>query len=346
MSPCYSLKGLWGVALLALVLLTGCQPEGTFVPQTSFAGFVVPVHFPKPVYNNSANPITPDGFALGKKIFYDKNLSADKTISCGSCHAQGHAFGDHQTKTSQGIAGRLGKRNSPAIFNMAWNSSFMWDGGINHLEIMPVAPFTDTTEMGMPIQSILDYLQSQPEYVNMFDKAFGSRTINDKKMLLALAQFMTAMVSADSKYDQYILGKSSLQPDETRGLALFRTHCATCHNEPLFTNFEFINNGIGLHSEDPGRARITLDEKDKGKFKVPSLRNVALTSPYMHHGALRTLEDVLDHYSSPISIEGNVDLRVAGGLSLTASDKEDLIAFLNTLSDYTLLANPAFADPN
>lgn len=330
-----------------LMLLVGCSQDETYGPQSSFSGFVAPVHFPEPIYDNPKNPVTYDGFQLGRKLFYDKNLSADGSVSCGSCHAQTHAFADHNTSLSRGIYGRLGKRNSPPIFNLAWNNSFMWDGGINHIETMPVAPLTDTLEMGMEINTILDYLRKDPNYPLLFEKAFGFGVITDQKMLFAMAQFMSAMISDDAKYDHYIQGKLKLNDSERNGLLLFREYCASCHSEPLFTNFEFLNNGFGsLEDHDPGRARITQNEKDIGKFRVPSLRNIALTYPYMHNGEIRTLEDVLDHYASPIGDSPNVDPRLSGGVPLSEDDKSNIVLFLHTLTDYKFISNPIFSDPN
>ncbi len=222
----------------------------------------------------------------------------------------------------------------------------MWDGGINHIEVMPIAPFTDTVEMGMDIGEILNFLQSDQTYPLLFEKAFGTKNITDQKMLYALAQFMSTMVSADAKYDQYILGRTNLSNQEMRGLFLFRQHCESCHQEPLFTNFEFINNGTDkMNSPDHGRARITQETQDIGKYRVPTLRNIALTYPYMHNGEIPTLEAVLEHYTSPLDAV-NLDPALAGGLSISSEDKKDIIAFLHTLSDFNFIGNPIFSDPN
>jgi cytochrome c peroxidase len=239
----------------------------------------------------------------------------------------------------------MGVRNSPGLFNLAWNTSFMWDGGINHIEIMSLAPLTDPNEMNMDMGELLQKLSSIPEYPNLFNKAFGSAEITDQRLFYALTQFMVMLVSSESKYDKYIKGEISLSSDEQAGLELFNQHCATCHSSPLLTDYSFRNNGLSLHPDDIGRERITLNSADRGKFKVPSLRNIALTFPYMHDGRFSTLEEVIDHYRIGIVESETIDPLLANGISLSSSEKEKLITFLHTLSDQSFRSNQLFKNP-
>lgn len=332
-----------GLLLLGGWLFSSCAKEEE--PQESFPGFAVPSHFPAPHYQFGQNPLTADGFFLGRKLFYEPLLSLDGTVSCGNCHAQVHAFADHNVNFSKGIYGRTGLRNAPQLSNLAWYPAFMWDGGINHIEVMPVAPLTDTLEMGESWQQIIQKLQNHPEYPSLFAKAFGTPEINDQRILFAFAQFMGMMISSDSKYDRYINGKTSFTEMEEAGLEVFRTHCESCHAEPLFTDFSYRNNGLDVVSADPGRERITNNPSDKGKFKVPGLRNITLTYPYMHDGRFFTLQQVLDHYRVGIQPAPNLDPSLSQGIPLTDMEKQQLLAFLKTLRDDTYLTNSWFAEP-
>ncbi len=334
------------IILIGGLLLVGCQKNDDVVPQGEKLSFVVPSHFPEPVYDFSINQVSQEGVELGRKLFYDKRLSSDGTVSCGSCHAQVHGFADHGTSLSEGVEGKLGMRNAPGIFNLAWYPNFMWDGGINHLEVMPLAPFTDSSEMNMKLPDIIDFLRNDSEYEAMFSKVFGEGEIDTQKMLYALAQFQGMIVSDGSKYDKYLLGELSLEADEMSGLNLFESNCASCHAGVLQTDFSYRNNGLGLEYSDSGRHRITLDESDRGKFRVPSLRNAGLTNPYMHDGRFFTLEQVLEHYASGIQPHPNLDPSLQGGINLTESEQADIISFIHTLSDYELISNLEFSEPN
>lgn len=305
----------------------------------------LPSHFPKPVYNFEENPYSYDGFVLGRKLFFDPLLSVNNTVSCGTCHAAEHAFADHNIRLSTGVFEREGKRNSPPVFNMLWNKSFMWDGGINHIEVMPVAPITDHNEMAETMANVVNKLKDHPEYPLMFEKAFGTDQIDDRYLLLALAQFMGAIISANTRYDQYVLGKIKFTEDEKAGMELFRTHCESCHKEPLFTDYSFRNNGLDTEFKDKGRMRITENEEDLGKFKIPTLRNVMLTYPYMHDGRFNNIDEVLNHYSSGVKDSPTLDPLLKGGISLDTAEKEKIKVFLRTLSDYELIVRNEFKDP-
>ncbi|MBK9254067.1 MAG: cytochrome-c peroxidase [Saprospiraceae bacterium] len=306
-----------------------------------------PDYFPDPQYSFGNNVLTKEGFELGRALFHDPILSYDNTISCASCHSQAHAFADHNIKFSIGIDGKTGSRNSPAMFNLAWQSSFMWDGGINHIEIMPLAPITDTTEMGETLNNVIQKLHTHPYYQEKFKKVFGEKPIDSQKLFYALAQYMSMLVSDDSKYDKYRKGSENFTVDEEDGLIIFRKKCVSCHTEPLFTDFSFRNNGLVPLTNDLGKGRITLDKSDYYKFKVPSLRNIMLTYPYMHDGRFRTIDQVLDHYSEGIVFHENLDTSLIyidkPGIPLTEIDKAKLKAFLVTLTDYKYISNPLFS---
>jgi len=328
-------------ALSAALVITSCKQD---VEKPHIAGPQIPAHFPAPHYAAPNNPYSNAAFQLGRHLFYDPLLSIDNTISCASCHAQNHGFADHNVPKSFGVKGRMGKRNSPAIFNMIWNTSFMWDGGINHIEIMPLAPLQDTLEMASNLDTIMRRLKRSEKYQGLFRNAFGEGQLTDQRMLHALAQFMGNLVSGNSRYDKYVMKKGSFTANEVKGLNLFRQYCETCHKEPLFTDYSFASNGLDMFPKDSGRMRITQLESDRGKFKVPTLRNIAETYPYMHDGRFDNLNEVLNHYSGGVHQSANTDSRVIG-IQLTEDEKSDIISFLKTLSDYTFLSNPAFSPP-
>ncbi len=197
--------------LLLLLLGMGCNPEEKLpLPDQKNALFEQPAHFPQPNYDFSRNPVTEAGFELGRKLFYDPILSRDSSISCASCHRQEFAFADAGKTISPGIVGRLGSRNSPALFNLAWSTSFMWDGGVNHLEVFPLAPITEPAEMDETLVRVMEKLRIHPTYPALFQAAFGPGELTDQRFLFALAQFQLALVSGDSPYDRFIQGKASL----------------------------------------------------------------------------------------------------------------------------------------
>lgn len=334
--------------LLTVLIISAChKKDDPVVEKQETIAFVKPAHFPEPTYRLADNPVTTDGFALGKVLFYDGLLSRDGTISCASCHIQANAFTHHGHDVSHGINDRLGTRNSPPIQNLAWSTSFFWDGGVHDLDLQPIAPIENPVEMDDKMNNVIDKLQRNNRYQQLFEKAFGSPGVNSTRMLKALSQFMVVLVSADAKYDRYIAGKESFSDTEKRGLALFEQQCASCHQPPLFTDNSFRNNGVAPRpfGTDYGRYMITLREEDKLKFKVPSLRNIALTAPYMHDGRFGSLESVLNHYDNGFYNSPTLDPAFKNGLTLSTTDKQDLIAFLKTLSDKGFITDPRFAPP-
>lgn len=329
-------------AILALLLLAGlaaCRKEITEEITDVFPGFKTPANFPQPVYHFETNTVTKEGFELGRKLFYEPRLSRNNTISCGTCHIQAAGFTHHGHDVSHGIDDRLGKRNSPPIMNLAWNPSFMWDGGIFDLDLQPIAPITAHEEMDESLENVIAKLQARPEYPGLFEKAFGSSEITSAHLLKALSQFMLMCVSSNSKYDSVVRQEGPVfTTAEQEGYTLFKQKCAACHAEPLFTDHSFRDNGIGIgFNGDKGRYEITLNEADRYKFKVPSLRNLQYTAPYMHDGRFYTLEAVLDQYSGHAQATPNLDplLQQNGvlGIPLSKDEKTALIAFLNTLND-------------
>ncbi|RYU94512.1 cytochrome c peroxidase [Emticicia agri] len=311
--------------------------------------FSVPANFPKPSYHFESNPLSTAGVELGKTLFYDAILSADNTVSCGSCHQQSASFTQHGHVLSHGVNDKLTKRNSMPLFNLAWSSSFGWDGGVHDLDFFAVSPITNPAEMDESLANVLDKLRNSPQYPALFKNAFGSEEINTERFLKALSQFMLTMVSANSKYDRYMRKEGvKLTETESEGLALFQQKCASCHSGTLFTDFSFRNNGLFPNADDKGKFEITHDEADQFKFKVPSLRNLTYTAPYMHDGRFSSLAEVLEHYASKIEKTPSLDALLMKdgkpGISLNADEQQKIIAFLQTLDDEDFVKNTLFSE--
>jgi cytochrome c peroxidase len=318
-----------------LIILLSC-----FVLLTAFSSdlveFVYPDYFPKPTYNFAENPLSESKIQLGRALFYDPILSKDSTISCASCHSPYNAFAHTDHDLSHGINDSIGTRNAPALFNLAWGKSFMWDGAIHQLDVQALAPISHPGEMGEDIENLVIKLQNSQEYPSLFEAAFGSKNITGEYLLKALSQFQLTLVSANSKYDSVQRKESSYTVQESKGYELYKSNCSNCHTEPLFTNNNFERNGLGIDTTliDFGRMMITNNEVDSAFFKVPSLRNLSYTYPYMHDGRYRKLKDVLNHYTS------NPNLSRNKAIDLSSNEKADLIAFLLTLNDREFVFNP------
>ena len=335
------------VFLLVLIFtLWSCHTDPLLqpMPKNTDISFVQPANWPSPHYNFQNNTLTSDGFALGRRLFYDARLSIDNSISCASCHEQTTAFAQIDHAFSHGVRNQLGTRNSPALFNLAWHTSFFWDGGVNHIENQPIAPILNPVEMDETIPNVIAKLNADPSYRLQFKNTFGSEEINTQRIQKAIVQFMAAIVSNQSKYDQVKNGKATFTADEQAGYILFQQKCNTCHAEPLFTDFSFRNNGLPP-SLDSGRAHITGLASDRFKFKVPSLRNLNFTKPYMHNGSIASLGAVLDHYTSGLVPSPTLDPLLQNPITLSAADKSKLIAFLNTLNDYEFVKDLRFKQP-
>lgn len=309
--------------------------------------FTVPKGWPEPVYDFKKNPLTKQGIALGKQLFYEVQLSKDGTISCGSCHQQFGAFNSYDHPLSHGIENTLTTRNAPALFNLAWQKAFMWDGGINHLDLQPLAPITAHNEMGESIEQVLNKLRKTAAYRKAFKAAFGDETINTQRMGKALSQFLLTMVSSNSKYDRVMNGTDSFSLPERLGYAIFKTKCTVCHSEPLFTDFSYRNTGMPLepYLNDFGRMTITQLAADSLKFKVPSLRNVEVSFPYGHDGRFFSLMNVFDHYRQSMQVGPTTDPILKNKLPLSNYEIGQLRAFLHTLTDSVFISDPRFAEP-
>lgn len=327
--------------------------------QTTPYEIVRPEGFPV-VEQPDDNIATVEGVALGRKLFYEKRLSADNTLACASCHFQENSFSD-PSAFSVGVDGIQGTRNAMAIVNLAWGKDFFWDGRSATLEEQAFLPITDPIEMHETWPNAVAKLQADPDYPTLFEQAFGTSVIDSVLAVKAIAQFERTMVSGNSRYDQFLRGEISLTSQEIAGLQLFRTEgpvdgipngadCFHCHVEPMFMDNTFHNNGLDENtSADEGLFNVTGAAVDKGKFKTPTLRNIEHTAPYMHDGRFTTLEEVVAHYNSGGHASPTVDplMKYIGeGMQLTDQDQENLIAFLKALSDPEFMNNPNFSDPN
>ena len=337
--------------ILSIALLDSCKKTESSIPnvQPSDLKFTIPPGWPQPPTNIFANnPLTNQGFELGRKLFYDGRLSKDGNFACASCHQQFAAFATYDHQFSHGFNNSFTTRNAPPIFNLAWMKEMHWDGGINHIEVQPLAPLTATNEMAENIDNVIGKLKADTAYTRMFFAAFGDPAINSQRMLKALSQFMGSIQSYNSKYDKVKRGEASFTAAEDNGYTIFKAKCNACHTEPLFTDNSFRNNGLALDPflQDKGRMRITGNPSDSLKFKVPSLRNVELTFPYMHDGRAFSLGQVIDHYRSAIFVDQpTLDPLLKNRLAISNQEKLDLVEFLHTLTDNVLLTDKRLAQP-
>lgn len=309
--------------------------------------FFVPRKWPKPVYHFNENPLNQETVNLGRALFYDPILSANNTISCASCHSPYNAFTHVDHDLSHGIDDRIGTRNSPALMNLAWKRNFMWDGAIMNLDMQSLGPISHPDEMGNSIAKVVEELNKSARYRQAFFLAYKDSLITGERTLKALSQFMVTLISADSKFDRVKAKKEKFTVQEQNGYKLFQKNCASCHREPLFTTDEFANNGLKVDPtlNDFGRMKITRKAEDSLKFKIPTLRNIEFSFPYMHDGRFKKLTQVIDHYQNGIQKSKTLDARLEKKIIFTSNEKVDLIAFLLTLSDKKFLFNPNFGYP-
>ena len=343
---------LWIFAALVCSVFTGCKDdfEGEAYIADQAYDLEIPADFPALAFDRDKNPVTVNGVALGKKLFYEGRLSRNNSISCGFCHIQENAFTHHGHPVSHGIDNRLGIRNASPIQNMAFLRNYTWDGVSHNLDERSLVPITTDFEMDSSMPEVVGKLNADANYKKLFKAAFGDENITGERVLKAISQFMATMVSADSKYDRVLKGKTAFTAEENEGYKLFRNNCASCHSGALFTDESFRNTGMYYNAQynDRGRYRVTLDWNDNMKFRVPSLRNVEYTAPYMHDGRFTTLEAVLNFYSDLVENQPNLDplLKKDGhvGIRMNPSEKQYIIAFLKTLSDQNFITNKAFAE--
>ena len=368
-------SGVMLVLLAATAFMAGCAKEEPSAPEItgvrvpllpaapynyalplmppSFGGFLPQLA----AANMADNPITNDGATLGRVLFYDRELSANRTTSCGSCHHQENGFADPRA-TSLGHTGGSTRRNAMHLVNQFYSRRQFWDLRAATLEDQVLMPIQDAVEMGMTLEQVTTRLRAIPHYPQLFTNAFGNDSITSDRVALALAQFVRSIVSYRTRYDQGVENNFvDFTPIEADGRAVFfngATRCNQCHTTANFTSLDTRNNGLDQDYADDGRSEITLNAADDGEFKVPGLRNVALTAPYMHDGRFSTLEEVVEHYNSGVQAHPNLDDRLTvesltGGtpiqMNLSIYDKQALVAFLLTLTDEPLIADPRFADP-
>lgn len=344
--------------LVSALVISSCREKltGSDEFKTTSYELNLPASLPKPSLPED-NPLTKEGVLLGNKLFFDTILSGNNTQSCASCHNQEFAFSDNGKALSVGIRGLKGRRNSMPIFNMFYhNSGFFWDGRAKLLRHQSLRPIEDDLEMDDTLANVINKLKKSEIYPQLFYDAFGTSEINELRISLALEQYMLTLVSGNSKYDRVKLGLENFTESEARGRDIFFTEaesasmktgadCFHCHSGPNFSNNEFMNNGLDEVFTDLGLGEFTKKPFDNGKFKVPSLRNVELTYPYMHDGRFNTLEEVLNHYNKNVKNSNTLDPNMhsfVGGLNLSEQNISDLVDFLKTLTDTEFLSNPEY----
>ncbi|MCU0445162.1 MAG: cytochrome-c peroxidase [Microscillaceae bacterium] len=331
--------------------------------QASDYQLITPAHFGNQYQIPADNPMSEAGVELGRHLFYDVRLSRNDSISCATCHQPQLGFTDGKAR-AVGIAGRIHSRSSMALVNLLWTKQFFWDGRVSSLEAQVLLPIQDPKEMDMPINQLVGKLQKLPEYPPMFKKAFGIGKISPQNIAKAIAQFERTLISGNARYDQIVSGKIAPSEREQRAIQLFMTHpipeagirggnCGDCHGGYLTQLNTFHNNGLEQEPLDWGLGAITGKTFDRGKMKAPSLRNIALTAPYMHDGRFKTLREVLDHYNDHVQSSKYLDPLIVEAtnevdgqsLLLTEAEKADIIYFLNMLTDSSFINNPKFANP-
>lgn len=335
LSPTSNINETGGTPVLRLI-----------APNATPYRFAISKFFPRPDLPKD-NPLTVEGVALGSRLFFDRRLSADDSESCATCHRPRVGFTEHR-RFSVGIDGDIGTRHSMPLENLAWKQEFFWDGRAASLREQVLQPIQNPIEMHQSLDVLMKKLAPDANYHQMFANAFGSPQITTDRLARALEQFLLVQVSFDSKFDRVALGKASFTAEEQRGFQLFHTEydpyhgqygadCFHCHGGALFQSQSFANNGLDSTFKDEGRYVVTKREGDRGKFAIPSLRNVAVNWPYMHDGRFRTLEEVVEHYCTGMKRSATLDPNLAkhpdGGVPLSAADKRALVAFLRTLTD-------------
>lgn len=329
------------LTIFILSIFISCKPS---TAPYSEPLVLIPIDFPS-IKTPQNNPLTKAKIELGKKLFYDKKLSKNDSISCASCHNPQFAFAD-SSAFSKGIMGKLPDttRNASALFNLAYDTAFFWDGRVSSLEEQAIQPILNKDEMGLNESELLQKLNNDKEYIEFFKAAFDTIPTNEN-LKKAIASFVRTLISGNSRYDMYQRGdKKALNQSEINGMQMFfdeTADCHHCHDGYNFTNHGFANNGSQRGNSDIGKMGVTGNEQDLGKFKVPSLRNVALTAPYMHDGSFKTLEEVVENYNSGGLGHINQNVHIHK-LNLSATQKSDLIAFLKALTDSSFIENKKY----
>ncbi len=335
---------------LLFVLISGLLSAYRFDLPIFKSEISIPKKWPKPTYDLSEKAISEEGFQLGRSLFYDPMLSRDSTISCATCHLQYTGFTHVDHNVSHGIDGRKGTRNAPALINLAWKKFFHWDGGVNHIEAQGINPLTHPAEMDNTLAEVIRRLTLNDDYRKQFQRVYGADEITTAKLMNALSQFTRSLISANSKYDQVLRKEKGVTftEQEQSGLVIFRQHCVSCHQEPLFTTHQFKSNGLQSDPifKDLGRFAITGKVVDSFLFMIPTLRNIEFTFPYMHDGRFRKLKEVISYYSDKIDpANSHLSRELNGPIHLSDKQQKDLLAFLYTLTDKQFLYNPRFSFP-
>ena len=308
--------------------------------------FPVPPGFPEPLQIPANGPLTEEGFLLGRKLFYDGRLSKDGNFSCASCHQQVAAFTTFEHDRSHGYNNSHTLRNAPGLFNLAWAPEFNQDGSAKSLEAVIRAHITNPIEMAETIPGVLEKLRSDAVYQGLFKEAYGVEGINEQMVLNALSQFVLNLVSANAKYDKVKRGEAQFNSVEQQGYTVFQAKCAACHTEPLFTDYSYRNIGLPLDPtlKDYGRMRVTGDPADSLKFRVPTLRNVHLTSFYTHDGRISMPAVLVEHYRKGVVRSTTLDPMLQNGISLSDAEAFAVVQFLYTLTDSSFLNNKRFSE--
>ncbi len=346
MKYCFTISVIVFFVFASSALLNSCKKNDNRKKQT-LVSFDVPENFPQPVYNFTANPLIKESIQLGQKLFYEGRLSKDKQTSCASCHQQIGAFTTYQHDRSHGYNGSHTLRNAIALSNLAWQNEFRADGGATSLEDISLGHIIAPDEMAETMANIVETLKGDSKYRQLFAGAYGDENITNQRILDALKQFVLTMVSANSKYDKVKRGEANFTVFEEMGYALFKTKCASCHTEPLFTDFSYRNIGLPVASFllDFGRMRVTGNKSDSLKFRVQSLRNVDFSSHYFHDGRYSSIQRSINHYRFDVEQSSTLDPSLTNGISLSDTDVINLVAFLRTLSDSAYVKDPRFAEP-
>ncbi len=339
---------IFAATLSGSFFINACRKGQQDVPGKTQLAFTVPAGFPSPLYDFSNNPLTEEGFLLGRALFYDGRLSKDGNYPCASCHHQVAVFGTYDHDLSHGYNDQHSNRNASPLFNLAWKDAFHADGKYRSLEDECLDPIQAPNQMAEEIGNVLTKLRSDEHMREMFKAAFGSREITIERMQKALAQFTVSMITANSKYDQVKRGVNTFTDYEQRGYDLYKTNCASCHPEPLFTDYSYRNIGLEVSPflNDYGRMLVTGKKEDSLRFRVPSLRNVSITFPYMHDGRYNSLRACIEHYGNNIRQSSTLDPSLTNGIHFNSSEVIDLVAFLRALTDSTLTKDLRFYQPH
>lgn len=306
----------------------------------------IPATFPNPVLFQNKE-LTVEGFELGRRLFYDTRLSIDGSISCASCHQQVAGFGTYDHDLSHGIGGEHGTRNAPTLFNLAWTNNYTWDGRYIKLQNVFAAHINNRVEMGETVNGVVSKVKNSSVYPPLFKAAYGTEEINQEKLLNALAQFVGSLVSAETKYDSVKQNLASFTANEQAGYIVFKNKCNTCHAEPLFTDYSYRNIGLpaNLLLNDKGRMGFTNNRNDSLKFRVPTLRNLYKSFPFMHDGRFFAFTQLFDHYQTGVQASFTLDPLLNGGIALLTAEKTVLLDFLKTLTDNNFTKNTAYSAP-